>query len=296
MWDSWDQYSEKISPVFVTQGSFRGYADMHLAESALNKAKYLFKVEQSLLELRKLVQEASTDENKPLENIVDELVDSGERLLLFHKQLAQTNHAYGFLNQHEISRRDNWDRYNSKRQKLEANQLVQDATELVKGFYELQEKERNFLVDRAELPPELLADFKQARDLFSVGLGDAGLLLVSRGLENVLKTIAANQKLILVSQRKGKIPVQDIDLHKVIEVMAKLEWVDTQATVINKEDVALMHYLREARNGRAHPNRKGLSQSPELTARLGAQMASSLWRILGDAKTSSPLAKKEIQL
>src|SRR5215471_17825609 len=48
---------------------------------------------------------------------------------------------------------------------------------------------RRLLVEGLSLPADLAADFRTARDLFSVGLDEVGGLIAGRGLKGVLRAI-----------------------------------------------------------------------------------------------------------
>ncbi|MGC2388968.1 MAG: hypothetical protein WA621_06185, partial [Candidatus Acidiferrum sp.] len=99
-----------------------------------------------------------------------------------HKRLAKSDFSYGFLHQKDIL--DHWDRYEkSGRVASEIQQLMADVRELRKGYYDFVDAEDRFLLDDLDLPPPLESDFRLARNLFSIGFDEVGLLIAGRGLE-----------------------------------------------------------------------------------------------------------------
>ena len=139
-----------------------------------------------------------------------ELVHAGEALLLHHKRLAVSRAAYGFLHQHDVL--EHWERYNEVRLSREIDQMVVDTHELLRGYRELLDTDERFLLEDLRLPDDLQADFRLARNLFSIGLDDVGLFMAGRGLEGVLRRIAAKRKIVLESKGRTT-PVSETDLH-----------------------------------------------------------------------------------
>jgi len=124
--------------------------------------------------------------------------------------------------------------------------------ELLNGFYELVQSDENFLIQNLDLPADLKGDFVLARNLFSVGFEDVGLLIAARGFEGVIRKIAEVRKIML--DVKGKtLPAYEVDLRYLIETMGQLRWRNNSARVIEPETKALLHYLRTLRNSSAHP-------------------------------------------
>lgn len=112
----------------------------------------------------------------------------GEQLLLYHKRLACSDHAYDFLHAHDMV--EHWERYAATPRILrELDQLVLAADKLIAGYHQLQQEDEAFL-DHLDLPSALRADFLLCRNLVSIGLDDIGVFAASRGLEGVLRAIA----------------------------------------------------------------------------------------------------------
>jgi len=116
-------------------------------------------------------------------------VHVAEELLLYHKRLAKSKAAYGFLHQHNLP--NHWSRYAQTRRIVrEINQFMSDVEEFLQGFEAMKEAEDEFIVGTIDLPDLLESDFRLARNLFSVGFDEVGLLIAGRGLEGVLRKIA----------------------------------------------------------------------------------------------------------
>ena len=134
-------------------------------------------------------------------DIVLQLIYAGESLLLYHKRLATSRAAYGFLHQNDLI--EHWDSYNDNRTYMEIDQLVLDTDQLLSGYHEIRESDERFLIYGLDLPPELKTDFRLAMNLFSVGFNDIGILIAGRGLEGVLRRIAEIRKIKI--DIKGKL-------------------------------------------------------------------------------------------
>jgi hypothetical protein len=208
---------------------------------------------------------------------VIDVVDAGERLLLYHKRLARSSAAYGFLHQHDLV--DHWDRYEaSGRTPRVVNQLMRDTAEVLRGYQELIEADERFLVDDLGLPPELEAEFRLARNLFSLGFDDIGLLVAGRGLEGVLRKIAGARKIMLETKGRPQLAAEG-DLHDLIETIWRVRWKVRGNGLITAQTKTLLHYLRTVRNGGAHGTTSGafVSAAARDTAAVVARTASRLW-------------------
>jgi hypothetical protein len=83
--------------------------------------------------------------------LVMDAVYAGEELLLYHKRLAKSKAAYGFLHQHALP--DNWNRYaQTPRIIREINQFMSDVDELLLGVKAMAEAEDEFIVGSLDLP------------------------------------------------------------------------------------------------------------------------------------------------
>jgi hypothetical protein len=148
----------------------------------------------------------------------------------------------------------------------------------------MKSDDEKFLVYNLDLPSELESDFRQARNLFSIGLDDVGVFIVGRGLEMTLRSIAKKRS-IMISRRNQIEPASEADLFDLIEAMASLRWKRTASKLITTETKALLHYLRVLRNSSAHPilqgNRSAIGARE--IASLATETASRLWK---DATTT----------
>jgi hypothetical protein len=130
----------------------------------------------------------------------------------------------------------------------------------------------------------LEADFRLARNLFSLGFDDVGLLIAGRGLEGVLRKIANIRKILLESKGKTA-PAAEADLHDLIETMYQLRWKTKGTRLISPEAKALLHYLRTLRNNGAHPvagSRSAVNLREK--AVLVAETANRLWNEVSKTK------------
>jgi hypothetical protein len=81
-------------------------------------------------------------------------VQAAETLLLYHKRLAKSKSAYGFLHQHGLP--DHWSRYaQTGRIIREINQFVSDVEELLHGYEAMRDAEEEFIVGNIDLPEAL---------------------------------------------------------------------------------------------------------------------------------------------
>lgn len=135
-----------------------------------------------------------------------------------------------------------------------------------------------FLVKGLDLPDELESDFRLARNLFSVGFDDIGVLIAGRGLEGVLRNIARVRKILVVDRGK-QVPAHELDLNDLVEAIYHLRWKATSERLISIETRNLLHYLRSLRNAGAHSQTKSSRLiSPRETAIIFVQTANQLWK------------------
>ena len=128
------------------------------------------------------------------------------------------------------------------------------------------------------------SDFRLARNLFSVGFDEVGLLMAGRGLEGVLRKIAVVRKISL--EVKGKpVPASETDLSDLIQTMYQLHWKTERTRLISAETRALLHYLRALRNSGAHAVDGTRSEvSLREKAVLIAETANRLWSEVANTK------------
>jgi hypothetical protein len=302
LWPSWNEYVEYVQPVTITG---RGRYNVIAHSSRFEVERRLVDVARELVGAVNSLAELGFEDNSDIpmpegtatwERAREEvftIVHAGEELLLLHKRLAQSNASYGFLHQHEIL--SNWDRHaGSDGPWYEVTQLVKDARELIRGYESLKEADEQFLTSGLKLPPELAADFRTARDLFSVGFDDVGILIAGRGLEGVLRKIALMRKVMIEVKGRPE-PACDADLRDLIEVMYRLHWKVSGRRLIPKETMALLQYLRTLRNAGAHSGPQG--RLPTIGARESAVVVTETAKRLWDEVTGTraKLANTTIQ-
>lgn len=181
LWSSWQEYFDAVQPVVLNSpGLLRGAQKDSLFETDRLLFKATDELKAALNELGSVGFTGDRHHRPPSDAaVIDgarthavDLVAAGEELLLYRKRLANTRNAYGFLHQHDLL--EHWDRYRgTARLAIEIDQLAADAYELLNGYRELITLDEEFLVRDTNLPEELKADFRLARNLFSKWLGGA---------------------------------------------------------------------------------------------------------------------------
>jgi hypothetical protein len=301
LWDSWEEYVYIVRPVvmdnplrwrmshadswFQTQHSlYKAVTELQEKSHALHQLGF-----KGGNDITPAHDEALVDQARP---VVRDTVYAGEELLLYHKRLAKSKASYGFLHQHGLP--DYWHRYAQTHRIIrEINQFVSDVTALLDGFDEMIQAEDEFIIGSVELPAPLDADFRLARNLFSVGFDEVGLLISGRGLEGVLRKIADVRKISMVAKGKS-LAASEVDLYDLIEAMYQLRWKAQQTRLISPETKALLHYLRILRNKGAH-HATGTRSVVNLREKavLVAETANRLWSEV--AGTKARLDPKVVQ-
>jgi hypothetical protein len=302
LWTSWQEYVDAVHPAaFDSPGRLRGTqrdswfeVDCHLWEA-------VHKLTAATQALSDLGFTGSDHDSPPddtsvieqAERLVLEAIYYGEELLLYHKRLAKSDAAYGFLHQNDMLK--HWNRYQSAgRIPMEIHQLISDIRKLLNGYHEFVQAEDRFIVGGIDLPPSLESDFRLARNLFSVGFDEVGLLMAGRGLEGVLRKIADVRKISL--DVRGKMsPASEADVYDLIEAMSRLRWKTSGTRFITPQIKALLHFLRSLRNSAAHASghRRHAAISPRETATVIAETANRLWNEI--SRTRARLAPPTIQ-
>lgn len=287
LWDSWEEYVEFIHPNVVDRpGAWRIACRQPWIETEshlLEAVRGLTKAQESL---NSLGFSGSNHQHPPSDpaiankakNIVLNAIYAGENLLLYHKRLAKSDASYGFLHQHDLL--EHWDRYaKTDRIAIEIDQLARDINELLQGYHDLVRAEEHFIIGDLDLPPMLESDFRLARNLFSVGFEEIGLLVAGRGLEGVLRKVAHDRKIKLEVKGKAS-PAFEADIYDLIEAMYQIRWKKKGIRLIPTETRALLHFLRTIRNGQAHSVVQGSRSAvnPRETAIVIAQTANKLWK------------------
>ncbi len=286
IWSTWEEFVESVNPHLLVSKAAHRVAQR---SSQFNNLQQLMEAVSEFrsaldslaaLRFKGLLHEISREEfteTKSTHEVVTRLVRAGEDLLFRHSRLAKTDYAYGYLHQHGIL--EHWIRFdNEGNLPYEISQLVRDAKELLRGFEQIAREDEDFLLGNLDLPDQLLRDFRLARDLFSVGFDDVGLLISGRGLEAVLRGIADLHDMRLDASGK-EIPLSEASFYDLIEAMYHCRPGGDRARMISLETRQLLHFLRSARNARAHPQlaEGAMLGSPRDAAGLVARLASQLW-------------------
>lgn len=290
LWTSWEDYVGSVHPVEIQQGAFRSIRFATLLEIEGRLLTALSKVTEAIRVLDTLGfgvsdRPAAGDPTK-LDSAfrnVECAVFAGEELLLYHKRLAVSEDAYEFLQEHNLL--EHWDRYaQTKRIYGEIERFVAGTQKLLDGYYRVLRADERFIVDDLDLPHDLAADFRQARDLFSLGLDDIGLLVVGRGLEGVLRRVALDRKILLEIKGKAN-PACEADFADIIETLSQVRWQVKGVPLISKETKNLLHFLRAIRNSRAHPQvHISSAQTARDTAEVVAREANEIWRSVSTSR------------
>lgn len=285
LWNSWEEYVEWVHPSVGRRGAWRLSHQQPWTEAE----SQLWEAVRRLTEARSSLHElgfTGSDDDVPPEDagilgdakrLVLSAIHSGEKLLLYHKRLAQSDASYGFLHQNDLL--EHWDRYtNAGRIASEIHQFTRDISDLLQGYEALLRTEDRFIIGNLDLPASLESDFRLARNLFSVGFDEIGLLIAGRGLEGVLRKIAHDRKILL--EIKGKtVPASEADFYDLIEVMYQIRWKTRKTRFITAQTKALLHFLRTLRNAGAHPVQGSqLMSNPREAAVVIAETANALWK------------------
>ncbi len=287
LWSSHEEFHDHVQPVLVAshQGPLRHARSQTLFEQHAKMGRALVELEQALEELGKQGFGADPPRNNVSEvgeayRLCEDVVWSGEELLLYNKRLAWTRGGDDFIHQKDVIEREHWDRYvNSGRISREVAELVEAGHALIAAHHELEALDDDYLPMESDLPKSVLADFRLARDLLSVGLDEVSLLIAGRGLEGTLRHIAKDRRVMLEDRGKAA-PASEVDFYHLIEGFGRLRWRGTGVPLLDKDVVALLHFLRSIRNAGAHPVVAGerKNESAREIAKVTVEKAGSLWR------------------
>ncbi|MFA6148939.1 MAG: hypothetical protein WC899_12095 [bacterium] len=279
LWSSANEYKEYVCPVvFNKHTKYIMYQKMPwstIRYFLINAAKLVDTERKTLADM---IREKENTSLPDLKSTTLCLIDLTEELLFFHKRLALTKAAHGFLSQKDLI--EHWDRYvKTNRIYYELEQLLKDIDELMVEYYKLLNEDEELLVDGLQLPEYLMADFILARNLLSVGFDDVGILIAARGFEGVLRAVAQKKGIYLKIKEK-KTPLQDADMHDVIEALHRIRWRSTKKKIIDVELKHLLHYLRSIRNSVAHSVNAGRAPiiRPREMASLIGDTANNIWK------------------
>ena len=283
LWETWEEFENAVHPTEERIGAFLQSKRETQFESVRSLVQALTTLREAAGNLHTLGFERHKGPPKDpsiseeARQFVVEAIYSGEGLLLYHKRLALSEAAYGFLHQNDLLA--HWERYaKTERIATEIQQLYTDILELLEGYDQLARADERFITDDVDLPESLEPDFRLSRDLFSVGFDEVGLFVAGRGLEGVLRQIARDQK---IHFERGKKLTQacEADFYDLIEIMSKVRWKVQNVPLISREAKSLLQFLRTTRNSGAHPgNHNGEVSSARETAAVVAKTATHLWK------------------
>ena len=285
LWNSWEEFVKECNPVGIRRGTFHQCQTDTGLESARHLLESFSKLTEACEELKNL---GFKGQNFPspkydaawvshVNQQVMEAIYAGEELLLYHKRLAQSDAAYGFLHSNELL--DHWDSYvGGNRIVYEVQKLVDDINKLVAGYRHMEREDERLLLEELELPKALEEDFRLARNLFSIGFDEVGLLIAARGLEKVIRRIASDRHIQITIGPKTE-PATEADLHDLIEAMARVRWKVKGTALITKETRTLLQYVRTVRNSGAHVGTQDEgTEQLRRTASIIAHAANRLWK------------------
>ncbi len=287
LWNSYEEFRDSVRPVLVAdhEGPLRAARTETLFEQHAKITKSLIDLEDARAQLAKL----GFSEDPPKQDTsrlheaylhCEEAVWAGEELLLYDKRLAATRGGDVFCHQKDVIEREHWDRYASSRRIFrEVATFVEAVDALVAAYHELVTSHDEYLSIEYNLPDSVRADFRLARDLLSVGLDEVSLLIAGRGLEGTLRHIAKDRRVTLEDKGKAA-PASEVDFYHLIEGFGRLRWRGTGVPLLDKDAVALLHYLRSIRNAGAHPVVGGerKSESAREITKVTVETAGSLWK------------------
>jgi hypothetical protein len=280
-WGSDDEFQRHVFPHALNE-----VPHVRQSYTIYSFAECVRQMHEDLVELRQALESFETMlEQKAQSRLPDRAAETaveicylGESVLRYQKRLVLGEHAYGFLHGKETIPHAAHKTHRPPR-RYDLKRLAEDTRKLLKGFDEMELADSSFLLSEIDLPDDLMRDFRLARDLFSVGFDEVGLLISGRGLERVLRTILADRSI----SRGGHStrPAAEGTLNDMIESLEKLRWKVDKKRFLPRGAVEILHLLRTVRNIGAHaPTEEVPSFSPprELALLIG-RAANQLWRL-----------------
>jgi hypothetical protein len=279
-WPSDKDFDENVHP--FTLGGTRHVHFSHRSMSVAQCAREIFLAVDRLVESLKNLKAIIAGGKSAIDfsvaiGIALEICCDGERLLLHQSRLGQSMGAYGFLHGKDAFERD------GKTGRDAANfhalrQLAKDTDVLLTAFYSMQEEGSEFLVPDLKMPPDLAMDFYLARDCFSVGLDDIGLLVAGRGLEGIVRRIIRDRRVQLQIKNSSGL-ASEADFADVVEVARRLRWRKDETRLFSSDTIQLLHWQRDIRNAGAHPGSRRQSKESRTVARAVLELCDHLWKI-----------------
>lgn len=287
-WPSFEEYKKWIYPDLIDhEGPWRQTHINSLLENILGASQCIEKITIQLSNLEPIF-DAWPPDGLPEDTLrhkafrcVEEIAWNGEQLFLLCPSFAKTKQVVDFRVEKDLHK--HWDRYEKFPRKLSygLQRHIKAVKTFISSFYEFCSEGESFLIDLVnDLPENLRTDFATARDLFSVGIEECGGFLAGRGLEAVLREVAAKLK-VEVEQKRKKERLREMDFADLGETFRRVRWKSDGSPVIDKKLKALLDFLRSARNATAHPSREKRQQNEESDwceiAKLSAKAANAIW-------------------
>lgn len=274
-WDSDDEFREHVHPHAINEVRYvwQSWTILSFAQSAKRLYEEVAELRAALKQLEALLKRKEAP--RMLEQATEVAVSIchfGERVLLLQKRLALSDHAYGFLHGKEAIPHAAHQTFKPP-SLWDLRQLAEDTRKLLDGFDRLELEDADFLISGLDLPDDLEPDFRLARDLFSVGFDETGLLIAGRGLEGVLRRIVVERGIRIGSHSK---PAEEARLREIIDAFTRERWADG-SPMLKREAAQMFQWLRETRNVGAHPGETGPFGPPREIAFLVVRSAQQLW-------------------
>lgn len=293
-WESQENFEKQVMPISDPRHNLTRIIGLH---STIENLETLFRERERFGEALANLKSAGFGGDPPNKNpeglkdarsLVSDLVFSGEELLVRHKRLAESRWAQSFIAEKDIA--EDLQEFQADVRKIA--DLMEAAGDLWMGFYEIVLQQETFL--KFDLPDSLEIDFITARNLFSVGFDDVGVLIAGRGLEGVLREIARRKQLRFGTTGNEK-PAWEADFRDIIEILYRARWKKGGTRLIDQPTKALLDYIRTIRNSHAHPKSTHDEPNYREQATLIASKANSLWKkaTQKEAKLASRKIKKD---
>lgn len=279
-WDSDEEFQEYVQPHALNPVPHvrHSYTILSFADCVRHLFEDLAQLRQTLERLETLLeQQIAPSLLDQASALAIDICHFGESVLVFQKRLVMNQHAYGFLHGKEAIPHAAHSTHRPPTL-YDLRQLAEDTRELLDGFKEMERADADFLVSGLNLPEPLLRDFRLARDLFSVGFDEIGLLIAGRGLEGVLRAILAERRVSIgISRAKSA----EADLNDMIDILKQLRWKANKTRFLPRGAAEILHWLRITRNIGAHSQVGEVRPlgSPRELAVLIAQVANQLWQL-----------------
>jgi len=281
-WSSNEEFCERVIPCDAFEPDFGVVQRQTRFEQVQRMAIAAENISSGVSELKQmaLAIDPRPDNRDRLDNarrLVLRIATAGEELLLLHRRLAKSRTADDFIAIKKLH--EEWEQHLIGGTLTQEIQNFISASEaLSDGFSEFVRDDSELLVTESILPDPLLRDFRLARDLFLVGFDEMGAFAAGRGLEGVLRSIAADREIEMRS-KDGKLSLaHEARFHDLIEVFHRLRWSRDKSQVVDAPGKDLLNLLKGCRNNAAHPNQRPSEVDWLAVAKLASKTASTLWR------------------